>query len=98
MYLAGSFLLLLKHDLIFFIERYRSHVLTSEQCVSSQSLIQSLLLLKENPPIAITGDGTRLNSLNIYPETNTASAPSRMGCMREWHKIFWSIALHCNSV
>lgn len=45
--------MLLKQDLIFFIENYRSCVLTSEKCVSFQSLIQSLLLLKENPPIAI---------------------------------------------
>lgn len=51
--LGGSSLMLLKQDLIFFIENYRSCVLTSEKCASFQSLIQSLLLLKENPPIAI---------------------------------------------
>lgn len=73
-------------------------MLTSEKCVSSQSLIQSLLLLKENPPTAVTGDGKRLYCLNICPETNTASGPTRMGSMRGWRKIFPSIALHCSSV
>lgn len=91
-------MLLLKQDLIFFIENYRSRVRTSEKCVSSQSLIHSLLLLKENPPVAITGDGTRLYCLNVYPETNTANGPTRMGCTREWRKIFLSIALHCSSM